>query len=399
MKKITILHHKDIILSVILSLFVVSLYFDLQYVILSTILFLAIGAGFILYSLLGKKEKLRKPHPVVYGWLAVYLVRVIWLLASNDVHYGLKWLDVCLPMLLFPIIFQHLSLSERVVKTVLTVFVHFTLLFCIITLVCAVYHSFTIPIDISEWLYHPKSHYPFAFKWTGYNHPSFLCIIYLFALPASLYLRRRYHTISIAEIIILIVIETAVIAFTGARIGMAIFLLLFLMMLAYAVPLKRRIITPGLISALLSVIVVILSLSGSQFIDRFKDPIREQLRKTAMASIKEEPLLGVGTGGMKAIIDTPEMTEITGMAHSYPHNQYLGEVMHFGITGAIPLFATLIYLLIMAIRHKNFLLLSLMIILFVFMITEMPFDLYRGIDYFLFFTSLLLFQRQRLLPA
>jgi O-antigen ligase len=252
------------------------------------------------------------------------------------------------------------------------------------------YQSFTAPIDIKEWLGHPKDYYLLAFKWTSYDHPSFLCVIYLFALPAGLYLRRKYHTISTTEVILLIVLEVAVIAFTGARIGIAIFLLLFLMMLAYAVPLKRKIITPGLIVVLLSITVIILSLSDVPFIDRFKDPIREQLRETAMASIKEEPLLGVGTGGMRAIIYTPEMTEITGLTLSYPHNQYLGEVMHFGIIGAIPLFATLIYLLIMAIRHKNFLLLSLMIILFVFMITEMPFDLYKSINYFLFFTSLLL---------
>jgi O-antigen ligase len=93
---------------------------------------------------------------------------------------------------------------------------------------------------------------------------------------------------------------------------------------------------------------------------------------------------------MKVIINTPEITEITGQSLSYPHNQYLGEVMHFGVTGAIPLFATLIYLLIIAIRHKNFLLLSLMAIFFIFMITEMPFDLYKSINYFLFFSSLLL---------
>lgn len=209
-------------------------------------------------------------------------------------------------------------------------------------------------------------------------------------MPAGLYLRRKYHTISTTEVVILIALEAAVIAFTGARVGIAIFPLLLLMMLAHVVPLKRKIIIPGLIVALLSVIAITWSLSENHFFDRFKDPVREQLWETAMASIKEEPLLGAGTGGMRALIYTPEITEITGQTLSYPHNQYLGEIMHFGFIGAIPLFATLIYLLIMALRHKNFLLLSLMLILSIFMFTEMPFDLYKGINYFLFFTSLLL---------
>ena len=399
MKKNIILYNRNIILSFMLSLFVISLYFALKYIMLSTALFLLTGSGFILYDLFGRKEKLHKPHPVVYCWWAVYLVRVVWLPVSNDAHYGLKWLDVCLPMLLIPITLQYLSLSERVIKKVLTVFVHFTLLFCLLTLLSIVYYSFTTPIDIKEWLLHPKHYYPFAFKWTNYGHPSLLSIIYLFALPIGLYLRRKYHAISAVEIAILAVVEAAVIAFTGARIGIIIFPLLLLTMAVYSVPAKRRIITAGLIVFLLSVIAITWSLSENQFFDRFKDPIREQLWETAMASIKEEPLLGVGTGGMKAVIDTPEIAEITGQSLRSPHNQYLGEVMHFGIIGAIPLFATLIYLLIVAIRRKNFLLLSLMLILFVFMITEMPFDWYKSINYFLLFTSLFLFQKQKSLPA
>jgi O-antigen ligase len=298
-------------------------------------------------------------------------------------------------MLLFPITFQHLSLSERTIKTALTFFVRFTLLFCLLALISVAYHSVITPVDITEWLHHPKNYFFFAFKWMGYDHPSYLCVIYLFALPVGLYLRRKYHTISTTEVILLIVLEAAVIAFTGARVGIAIFLLLFLMMIAHVTLLKRKIITVGLIVFLLSAIVITWSLSENQFFDRFKDPVREQLWGTAMASIKEDPLLGVGTGGMRAIIYTPE---ITGQTLSHPHNQYLGEVMHFGIIGAIPLFATLIYLLIIAIRHKNFLLLSLMLILFVFMVTDMPFDLYKSINYFLFFTCLLLFQKQKSLP-
>jgi O-antigen ligase len=390
-----VLHNRDAIISFILSVFAISLFFENNFVIYGTVLFIAAAILIIVHSTVIEKKKLTKPHPVVYCWLAVYLVRVAWLLVSNDIHYGLKWLDVCLPMLLFPIVFQYLSLSERIIKTVLTFFVHFTLLFCTLSLLSVAYHSFTTPVDIKEWLLHPKGYHPFAFKWTNYDHPSFLCIIYLFALPAALYLKRKYHTVSTTKIIILIVVEAAVIAFTGARIGIIIFPLLLLLMLLYSVSWKRKIITAGLAIALISITAIILSLSENQFTDRFKDPIRTQLWETTMSSIKENPLLGVGTGGMRAIIYTPKMTEIAGQILSYPHNQYLGEVMHFGIIGAIPLFATLIYLLIIAIRHKNFLLLSLMTILFVFMITEMPFDLHKSINYFLFFSSLLLIKNTK----
>jgi O-antigen ligase len=119
--------------------------------------------------------------------------------------------------------------------------------------------------------------------------------------------------------------------------------------------------------------------------------------ETAWISIKEKPLLGTGTGGMKEVLTSVELAQkldySDAQPYSYPHNQYVGEVMSFGIVGAIPLFATLLYLLIIALRKKNFLLLSLLVILFVCMMTEMPFDIYKSINYFLFFISLLFTQK------
>jgi O-antigen ligase len=130
----------------------------------------------------------------------------------------------------------------------------------------------------------------------------------------------------------------------------------------------------------------------NQFTDRFKDPVRIQLWETAMSSIKEKPLLGTGTGGMDAVMTSTELADKLGypepMPFSYPHNQYLGEVMQFGFIGALVLFGTLIYLLVLALRKKDFLLQSLLLILFIFMFTEMPLDSHKGINFFLFFISL-----------
>jgi O-antigen ligase len=208
------------------------------------------------------------------------------------------------------------------------------------------------------------------------------------ALPVSLYLKRKYNAVSTAEISALIVVETALLAFTGARVGFIILPLLLLIMLLYTISLKRKIIAMTSLLFLSGVIIIGLLCMENQFTNRFEDPVRVQLWETAMASIKEKPLFGVGTGGMYAVIETPEMTEKIGQALSYPHIQYLGEIMHFGFIGATALFGTLIYLLILALRRMDFLLQSLLLILFVFMFTEMPLDSHKGINFFLFFTSL-----------
>ncbi|MDR3133660.1 MAG: O-antigen ligase family protein [Prevotellaceae bacterium] len=425
----------DFLLSAVLCLYAASLYFANRVVVCATVLMVAVGAALVIYRIGSGKQPLLRPHPFVYCWLAVYAVRVVWLLFSNDPQNGLRWVDTGLPFILFPLLFQYLPLNERILKTVLAFFVHFTLLFCVVTLFTVAYHSITVPVGIKEWLLHPKS-YPFGYRWTNYDHPSFLCIIYLMALPVSVYLRRRYRAVSMVEIVALIVAEAAVLAFTGARVGFVLFPGLLFLMLLYswrssagsrqssvgsqhlAVSSRQpaagsqQIQYSGVSHCLLKtkncllstkncrlkiaccllliagVAVIGLRGFGSQFAERFKDPPRMHLWEATMASIKEKPLLGTGTGGMDAVIGAPELSEKIGQTLSYPHNQYLGEVMHFGFIGATALFATLAYLLVLAFRRKDFLWLSLLFVLFVFMFTEMPLDSHKGINFFLFFMSL-----------
>jgi O-antigen ligase len=347
----------------------------------------AAGAALVIYRTGCGKQKLSRPHPLVYGWLAVYVVRVVWLLFSNNPQNGLRWIDTGLPFILFPLLFQYLPWNERILKTVLVFFVRFTWLFCAVTLFTVAWHSIDVPVNMKEWLLHPKS-YPFAYTWTNYDQPSFLCVIYLMALPAGLYLKRKYGAVSTVEIITLIIVEAAMLAFTGARVGFIILPVLLLWMLFYRISFKRKMVAVGALGILAGAMVMALLGWQNQFTDRFKDPARIQLWETAMASIKEKPLLGTGTGGMDAVIGTPEMTEKIGQTLSYPHNQYLGEVMHFGIIGATALFGTLAYLLVWAFRKKDFLLQSLLFILFIFMFTEMPLDSHKGINFFLFFISI-----------
>ncbi|MDR3351076.1 MAG: O-antigen ligase family protein [Prevotellaceae bacterium] len=381
----------DFLLSVILCLYVASLYFANRTLVYATVLLVAAGAALIIYRVSSGKQKLCPPCPVVYCWLAVYLVRALWLLFSNDPQSGLRWIDTTLPFILFPLLFQYLPLNERIFKTALVFFVHFTLLFCAVSLFSVAYHSFTVPVAIKEWLFHPKS-YPFAYTWTNYDHPSFLSVIYLLALPAGVYLKRKYGAVSTAEIIALIVAEAAMIAFTGARVGFILLPVLLFLILLYCISLKRKIIVAGSLIALAGIMAIGMWSLGEQFFLRFKDPVRMQLWETAVASIKEKPLLGTGTGGMDAVMTSPALATELGYPEpqplSYPHNQYLGEVMHFGFIGAAALFGTLVYLLAMAFRKKDILLLSLLAVLFIFMFTEMPLDSHKGVNFFLFFISL-----------
>jgi O-antigen ligase len=390
MKKIILLLERDHLWTAALSIYVASLFFNDKFMIAAFILFIIAALVHLVYNVCCKKDQTLKPHVIIYCWVAVYLVRVIWLLVSPNVSNGLKWLDTCLPMLLLPVALQYYPLTERVIKWVLTFFVRFSFIFCLISTSSIIYHIFADSIAITDCIRNPKQYSLFAFMWTNCTHPSFLSMIYLLALPTGLYLRKKYHNISITELLLLLFVESIVVYFTGARIGMITVLLLLFLMALYLRQrrLKRIIIATAIIG--ITGVMVWLSFHKS-VLHFFHDPIRVRLWEIAINAIQNDPFLGVGTGGMKELI-IPVNAEF-GLPEwyiTYPHNQYLGEVMHFGFIGAIPLFATLIYLLILAIRRKDILLQSFLIILSIAMCSDMPFDMCKTIHFSLFFPSLFL---------
>jgi O-antigen ligase len=227
--------------------------------------------------------------------------------------------------------------------------------------------------------------------WTNCTHPSFLGMIYLLALPVGLYLRKKYHNIFVTELLLLFLVEASLIYFTGSRIGLIIIPLLLFLITLHCIRQKRQryIVAVTAIIGVISIIVWLFFHKSALHL--FHDPIRMRLWEIAVASIQDNPLLGVGTGGMKELI-IPVNIEFGAPEGyiTYPHNQFLGEVMHFGFIGAIPLFATLIYILLLAIRRKDILLQSFLIVLGIAMCSDMPFDMCKTIHFSMFFSSLFL---------
>ncbi len=288
---------------------------------------------------------------------------------------------------------QWLKPGEQTTKTTLTVFFYACLLFCLISLGFTAHTIYTTPTTLKDWLATPKSYYLYSFAWTNLKHPSFLALIYLFALPVGYYLKRRYNNIPF-PLLLLAFIATSIITYmTGSRVGQILFVLLSAFIIVNLFPLNKRILAGSILVVLLAAGAYFIKTTYSDFAGRFQDPVREQTIKTTLHYIKEKPLLGVGTGGMDAALNDPEVIQQLGygtpLGLSYPHIQYIGEIMHFGIIGAMALFVALGYITYTAFRRKDFLLQSLLLMLFVFMFTEQPFDMNKSINFALFFTSLL----------
>jgi O-antigen ligase len=389
MKKIISPFGSDCLWTTVLAIYMASLFFDDSLVIAASVLLIGVTAIRCIYLWSIKKERLAKPAAIVYYWTAVYLVRVVWLLFSSNPANGIHWLDTCLPILLFPAVLQYYPLNDRVIRWTLTFFVCFSFVFCLAALVSIAYHIIAVPVNVDDWIRMPKRYSALAYTWSNCNHPSFLSMIFLMALPAGLYLHEHYRTFPLKALCLLFLLEAAVILFTGARIGLILLPLLAGAMIVYKLPrMKCKLVAAGLFAGGLAALVIIV-MANPSLSHFFNDSIRQRLLEMTTESISTHPWLGVGTGAMRDVINpiNAEMGLHDGYI-TYPHNQYLTEVMHFGLIGAMAFFAAILYIIVTAIRRNDILLQGWLIILFVSMATDNPFDMCKPLNFSMFFISL-----------
>ena len=116
---------------------------------------------------------------------------------------------------------------------------------------------------------------------------------------------------------------------------------------------------------------------------------RIEIWKATVVAIKERPLLGWGTGDVLHAIDfglssINSKVEDHGLRH--PHNQFLHILVMLGITGLIVIF-TLLFLFVKTSGAYRILPFNvLLVIIFVSMLANSPFDSQTPINFFLFFS-------------
>jgi len=97
---------------------------------------------------------------------------------------------------------------------------------------------------------------------------------------------------------------------------------------------------------------------------------------------------------MEGYIRSPEFAQQLGYSFNYDfnhfHNQLLDELVQFGIIGAIPLLAMFAYICFIAVRKRDILLLSFLLIYIPFCNVESPFSSVKGIMGFLFWLCFIL---------
>src|SRR5690606_3877594 len=113
---------------------------------------------------------------------------------------------------------------------------------------------------------------------------------------------------------------------------------------------------------------------------------------------KEQPVFGTGIGDFMDDLREVYRERKFHLAIDQdlsPHNQYLQILLTLGVVGFVVFLVYLVYPAIRARRQGNYLFLFFLLIIALNMLTEEVFAVYRGVVFFSFFHSLLLFQPGR----
>lgn len=356
-----------------------------------------------------RKEKLKQIPKYWWVFTLIFLLNVIGYFYTTDTHRASYLLERQLIIFLFPI-FLPIATNINYKKNSF-IFIFFTIS-CIAAVLYLLYPNF-IFLRNSHWslkvlslprFYNHSFTQPLGIHATYLSLYTAMCIIFLIdSIPRVSFIKKL--PLFFALIILMVGLY-----FMASRNTMLA--LLFVGLFVY--PLFRL---RNKIGYFLIVIVLIgclfFTVNQNHYIfNRFSIDLVDDLKadnhytienpeprilrwKCALDLIEKKPIVGFGAGDEIPLL--LKLYKERGMTVSYreefnTHNQYLAILIKNGIIGLIVFLSMMLYFFRLAIRSKNFMYTSFLILIAIGFITENIIDANKGIFFFAFFNTLLGYQ-------
>jgi O-antigen ligase len=363
-----------------------------------------------------KFRKLIQPARSGYiiGFSAIYLFYVIGIFYSDagfEIPQSRFILQVKASLLIFPLIFATVELErfdQRHLNRILIFFIAGCLASTLIILGNATYTFYSTDHTVDVFFYA---------RLAKYHHPSYLSLIYAFAVAFLLTRFLRDQNITRSKTILnitLIIYFQVFISLLSSKAGIiGLFFLWGGVVIFILLKLKNRRWRAVYFSAAMALIFILLLLMNPTVIVRFKaaekamtedyksdsetldgSVARILIWRSALEIISEKPVFGVGTGDVRdELVRKYRENNITpAIENEYnAHNQYLQTYLATGIAGLLSLMGSLALAFVVAFRSGN-LLYFLFAVLFSFHImVESMLDRQAGVVFYAFFNALLFY--------
>jgi len=348
-----------------------------------------------LYVLLNRK---------VYAVNAVYLFILLYalmdLLGTIGSEKGFRFPEMTYTFYLIPLSFSCFQLDKITLFKIIKVLGRVMMLFIAVSVIYWFYNLMRLDVTFIDWItkkinVNNISGAQYVSDWCRYWHPSYINLVLLPTLMSVFYVfykKNESVQISINEVIILMVGCITYQFISESRVGFVAIVLLLIVSALYFIYLKswhfKAILIAVLVFGGISLFVLQNKVAG--FVD---DPTRKTDRMLAIDYIQTHWWWGDGYGTEYIVLTQQEAKLkntllLVNDAKTYVHNQLLGNMIQFGIAGAIVLLVFVVGLFWYAFKTRNFLLQMLMLLYFLFMFIEEPLYVQEGITRFMLFFGL-----------
>lgn len=330
--------------------------------------------------------------------ITFFLLHLVGLLYSSNMHAGWFDIEVKLSLILFPMVFfLSYSLNKVQREIVLKIFVVGT----VVAMIACIVNAF----------FNFKEMHSDAFYYTTlsiFHHPSyfamFICFSAAIIINRILYNDENLKKWQNVSLYILLIFFGVFIYLLSSKAGIIIFFItIFVMSVPAIFKINKRVLS-----------VIILLIAGFQIWFSLAQNYRFQVvtaavenveqnvttkesngarvlvYKTAIYLIKSNYVIGVGTGDIKdELMKEYKVRKMTGAFDNElnAHNQYLETWLGQGIAGITLLLLIFILPFVIAIRNKNWLLLTFVIIAAFNFMFESMLNTQAGVVFFAFFYS------------
>lgn len=363
-----------------------------------------------------KKIKAAFRNKVFLAVVALYIMHIISLLYTEDLYTGIKKLEIRISLLSFPLLLGTIALTRDTVFRILKTFIWG----CAAVGFVGLINSILLYQKTQESVYLYSDNLLLLTGGQGIYFALYLNIAILFIF--YLLMNKEVTGFGKKAVVTLLPFFVVLIFLLAGRASLVI-LVLLLSVIIITVIVKRRMYLAGYgLIVLLILGGILISSVFPKTLNRFKTlayfhfdyssqdvhhfneesfenkwnglTIRLALWSCTWDLIKKQPIQGTGIGDYMEELRKNYREKKFQLALDRdlsPHNQYLQVWLALGIAGLIALLLSLFYPSLHALQQRNYLFLFFILMVGLNMLTEEIFSVYRGVVFFSFFNSLLLF--------
>jgi len=342
----------------------------------------------------GKWYSINKIYYVIFAFA---LLRIVGTYGTVE---GFRVPDKVLSFYFLPLAFSCFRIEKNTALRILRFFFRSIMIYMSFALIYWWSNIQFFGIPVIDWLTKKMGEvgglepFHWATSWAYYVHPSYISLVVVSAMISGFYLyykKQASSEVYKVELTIFSVLSVLTVLILESRIGTVCLGFVFSVTGLYYLHLKSHYFKTAFFGLIL-IGVIGLFFKGDSVSGFLTDNVRKTDYTLAVNYIKDHPWWGAGFHEQATALSSQaqimqDTLPLLPRHKTYTHNQFLGEMVQFGIPGAIFLILLLIVLFRDALLSRSYLLQVFLGVYLVFMLIEEPLYVQAGITRFLVFLT------------